>query len=83
MVAVGFESDLKVPGLENSPFEVHGTIQEHSEMWENFVRIFEEEGTDNVVWVMDYSAAIKKNWQLAVDLWPSDDVVQWLFFNLF
>ena len=52
-------------------------------MWKNFVRIFEKEGVDNVVWIMDYSFNVRNQLQVAIDLWPEDNVVQWLFFNIF
>jgi len=44
-------------------------------MWKNFVKIFKEEGATNVVWVMDYSNNILKTPELAVKLWPEDNVV--------
>ena len=52
-------------------------------MWVNFLRIFEEEEVDNVVWVMDYSCGIKDHFEVVESLWPAGNVVKWLFFNLF
>ena len=83
MVAVGYEPDLYVQNELNDPDDVKGTAAEYKSMWKNFVRIFEEEGADNVVWIMDYSFKIKDRNQIAIDLWPEDNVVQWLFFNIF
>ena len=52
-------------------------------MWKNFVRIFDEVGVTNVVWIMDYSVNVRHNLDAAIALWPEDNVVQWLFHNLF
>ena len=52
-------------------------------MWRNFVRIFNDVGADNVVWIMDYSYNIRFDNDLAVRLWPENNVVQWLFWNVF
>ena len=52
-------------------------------MLRKFDQIFKEEGTDNVVWVMDYSWEIRNELELAVDIWPQDVEIGWLFFNLF
>ena len=52
-------------------------------MLRKFDQIFKEEGTDNVVWVMDYSWEIRNELDLAVNIWPQDVEIGWLFFNLF
>ena len=53
-------------------------------MWKNFVRIFEEEiEVENVVWVMDYSFNVRDHPDVAVRMWPDDNKVSWLFFNIF
>lgn len=52
-------------------------------MWKNFVKIFKKNKVDNVVWVMDYSFEIQYNPELAIRMWPDDEVVDWLFFNVF
>ena len=52
-------------------------------MWANFAKIFEEEGADNVVWVMDFSWDIRENLWIADLLWPEAVEIGWLFFNMF
>ena len=52
-------------------------------MWANFVEKFESKGVSNVVWIMDFSFEIRENIELAVKIWPDNNVVDWLFFNVF
>lgn len=80
MVPVGFEPNEYVNPASN---KYQGSAADYKAMWANFVKIFEEQEADNVVWVMDYSFSIRNEPQLAVDLWPEGNVVQWLFFNIF
>lgn len=81
MVPVGYEPDLYV--IEGTD-KFRGTPDQYKAMYLNFVKVFQEfeGGVDNVVWVMDYSFEIRTNPDLAVELWPGDDVT-WLFFNVF
>lgn len=80
MVPVGFEPDLYT--IEGTA-KFRGTPEEYKAMYANFVKVFEDEGVDNVVWVMDYSFEIRSHPDRAVELWPDNNVVGWLFFNLF
>ena len=82
MVAVGYEPDLYVPEA-NPKKGPRGTTQDYKDMWKNFVRIFDDNQVDNVEWIMDYSFNIRDNPDLAIALWPDDEVVSWLFFNVF
>ena len=84
MLPVGYEPDLYIPETNvDSNNEIKGTTADYKAMWANFVRIFEKEEVENVVWVMDYSVKIHEHFDVAELLWPDDNVVQWLFFNLF
>ena len=83
MLPVGYEADLYIPETQTNGKKIRGTTDDYKAMWANFVRIFEEEGADNVVWVMDYSVKIREHFDVAEKLWPENNVVQWLFFNLF
>lgn len=84
MVPVGYEPDLYVNELnEDNPEKARGTPEDYKAMWRNFVRIFNDNEVENVVWVMDYSYEIRLNPQLAVELWPENNVVSWLMFNVF
>ena len=80
IVLVGYEPDIYVPGAKK---ETSGTTQDYKDMWKNFVRIFEDKQVDNVVWAMDYSFDVRDTPELLVELWPDDNVVGWLFFNVF
>lgn len=85
MVPVGYEPDLYVNGVDEDPSKWRGTTDDYKAMWKNFVRIFNDEGVDNVVWIMDYSFNIRLDGgaEAAAELWPEDNVVSWLFFNVF
>ena len=84
MVVVGYEPDLYVIEA-NGDDGIKGTIQEYKDMWKNFVRIFNDNQVENVEWVMDYSFNIRfdDNFEIAKAMWPDDEVVSWLFFNVF
>lgn len=53
-------------------------------MWDDFLRIFEEEGATNVIWAMEFSANMKakKNFAYAAKIWPNSDKIKWLFLNV-
>jgi len=53
-------------------------------MWDDFLRIFEEEGVTNVIWAMEFSNTMKakKNFAYAAKIWPSSDKIKWLFLNV-
>ena len=80
---VSFETDLYVEEGEPKEGKLRGTIEDFQNMLRKFDQIFKEEGTDNVVWVMDYSWEIRNELDLAVNIWPQDVEIGWLFFNLF
>jgi chitodextrinase len=57
-----------------------GSPADYRAMWRNVHDRFEARGVDNVVWVMDYM-----NWTpwdcLVDDVYPGDDLVDWIMFN--
>ena len=59
MMPVSFETDLYVEEGEPKEGKLRGTIEDFQNMLRKFDQIFKEEGTDNVVWVMDYSWEIR------------------------
>ena len=52
-------------------------------MYAHFVKIFEEEGATNVVYGVDYAWQIQYYPELAIDLYPQDLGLKWVFFNIF
>ena len=72
MFLVDYEPDLYVPGAKKT---TAGTPQDYKDMWKNFVRIFEDNQVENVVWAMDYSYDIRDTPELLIELWPDDNVV--------
>ena len=84
MVPVGYEVDLYIPERNGEGSSKNkGTAEDYQAMWDNFALIFEEEGADNVVWVMDYSWDIREKFELADLLWPKNVKIDWLFWNMF
>jgi len=83
MVSVGHEPDIHCTECQTD--ENYGTIQQYKDMWVLFQKTYAEVGCTNVVWVMDYAG--KKNPKAfenqVIPLWPGNERVQWLFWNLF
>ena len=84
MVPVGYEPDLYTPEA-NGEFasKNKGTVEDYQAAWNNFARIFEEEGVDNVSWVMDFSWNVRDRLDSIDKLMPRDVPIDWLFFNIF
>jgi len=57
-----------------------GTPTEYQAMWRNVRSHFDSAGVNNVVWVMDYQNYAPLNC-LTNDLYPGDDLVDWVMFN--
>lgn len=59
-----------------------GTPEEYRRMWQVVREEFAAAGADNVVWGMAYMNYPR--WDAVVaDLWPGDDLVDWLWFNAY
>jgi hypothetical protein len=62
---------------------------DYRNMWARVQDVFKQRGVHNVIWVMDYSVGITDRstggdqWQNALDMWPGEGRVDWLFFNIF
>ena len=61
MVPVGYEPDDKLTQTTSDPDKLYGSVEDYHAMWANFVKIFKEEGVDNVIWIMDYSADVRNH----------------------
>ncbi len=76
-VCVYHEPDHHVNEQGNKPTFYRG-------MWERVQTMFAQRNVTNTVWVMDYSTQIGyKTGGNVAPLWPGDDRVDWLFFNVF
>ncbi|WP_148571403.1 fibronectin type III domain-containing protein [Nocardioides caldifontis] len=67
------------PGQSTRPGTM-GTAAEYVAMWHNIRSIFDAEGVDNVVWVMNYMNYPAYECMID-DLWPGDEYVDWITFN--
>ncbi len=57
-----------------------GSPAEYRAMWQNTRARFDALGVNNVVWVMNYMSAAK--WDCMIkDLWPGNNLVDWVMFN--
>ncbi|MCH2547070.1 MAG: hypothetical protein MK052_05640 [Alphaproteobacteria bacterium] len=57
-----------------------GTPKDYRAMWQNIRNRFDALGVDNVVWTMNYMGY--ERWHCMVnDLWPGNDLVDWLTWN--
>ena len=71
--------------VSNTNDKYYGTPAEYRGMWARTRQLFDAAGVMNVVWAMDYSvqATDPVYHPLLAALWPGDDMVDWLFWNLF
>ena len=59
-----------------------GTVADYRNMWAYVENRFAADGVTNVVWVMDYMNY--PTWQCLVnDLYPGDNLVDWIMFNAY
>lgn len=78
------ENDVSPGGDPNCPSVTYkgtsGSVADYRAMWRHVRERFAADGVNNVVWVMDYM-----NWPpwdcLIPDLWPGNDLVDWVTFN--
>lgn len=59
-----------------------GTAQDYRRMWARVRNQFDDAGVDNVVWAMAYMNYHKWD-HLVTDVYPGDDLVDWLMFNAY
>jgi len=88
-VGIKYEPELYTQGNPNDAnggtSSVYGTAEEYVAMWRYAHDYFAAQGVTNAVWAMDYSAmAAHEEWHaLLAALWPGDQYVDWLFWNIF
>lgn len=83
LITIRYEPDLWVD--EAKPQKYLGTPEEYRQVWQSFQDGFAAAGVTNAVWAMDYSskAAKPSTHPLLAALWPGDDKIDWLFWNMF
>jgi hypothetical protein len=81
-LTVWVEPQNNVSGGTNCPGVVgnSGTPAQYKQMWQNVENIFRAQGTDNVVWAMDYQSDAKFDC-LVPQLWPGNNLVDWVFYD--
>ncbi len=75
------EDDVR-PGTSACPYlkGSYGSPADYRAMWKNVHERFAARGVDNVVWVMNYMGY--ENWDcLAPELWPGNDLVDWVMYD--
>ena len=62
-----------------------GSSADYRAQWIYTHNYFKANGVTNAVWAMDYSTESRTEayWPLVASLWPGDEYVDWLFFNIF
>lgn len=80
IVAPGYEPDLYLP---DSTKQVRGTPEDFKKMFVHYREVFAQQGVTNAKFVVDYSEVIKGKPELAEELWPGDENVDWLMWNMF
>lgn len=73
------ENDLAQPGVRKM---ASGTPEEYRRMWRIVREVFADEGVEDVTWGMAYMNYPKWDGVVA-DLWPGDDLVDWVWCNAY
>lgn len=73
------ENDISSPGFRSGKA---GSAGDYRAMWSNVRTRFERLGVDNVIWGMAYGN-YPKWYPVMEELWPGDDLVDWLWFNAY
>jgi hypothetical protein len=61
-----------------------GTPAQYVAMWQNVERIFRAEGVTNVIWAMDYQAPAHGLFDCLVpQLWPGNNLVDWVLYDTY
>jgi hypothetical protein len=75
------ENDVSTdPGTRHESHDSSGSAAQYRMMWANIRTRFDNLGVDNVVWAMAYMNYPKWN-DLVPQLYPGDDLVDWIMFN--
>lgn len=83
MIAPGYEPDGHAVEFQNKTHEQAGHAAAYRSMFLNFKRVFSRENVTNALFVLDFSVSLRDNPEALPALWPGNDAVDWLFFNLF
>jgi hypothetical protein len=83
MIAPGFEPDGHAAESQNRSNLVYGTGKEYQLMYRNFRRQFAKQNVTNAVFVLDLSSNARNTPFVFPELYPGDEYVDWIFFNLF
>ncbi len=83
MVAPGFEPDGHTNVTNNHTNQVYGPAFEYKKMYRNWVNVFRKQNVTNAVFVMDMSCKLRSFPEIFRQLYPGDEYVDWLFFNIF
>jgi hypothetical protein len=81
-LTVWVEPQNDVSGGTNCPGLVGraGTPAQYRQMWVNVENIFRAQGTDNVIWTMDYMSYPHFDC-LVPQLWPGNSLVDWILYD--
>eukprot|EP00936_MAST-01D_sp_MAST-1D-sp1_P002196 g2196.t1 len=82
-VAPGYEPDGHANESQPHKSMVFGTANEYRLMFRNFRKIFAARNVTNAVFALDLSMSISTNGFVLPLLWPGDDAVDWVFWNIF
>ncbi|GGL35122.1 hypothetical protein H9L10_01410 [Phycicoccus endophyticus] len=77
-VYVTFEQE----GNQRDKLDVRGTAQEFVAAWRHVHDVFQQAGADNAVWVWVMTGNAR-NLERAGSLWPGNDVVDWISWNIY
>lgn len=78
------ENDVSLPGFgrPGAGSGKSGSAADYRAMWANVRERFDALGVDNIVWGMAYMN-YPKWYPVMEELWPGDDLVDWLWFNAY
>lgn len=84
MIAVGFEPNGHCSETATNDDEIYGTAAEWVALQQRVVQTFASMNVTNAVFAIDFSTAFAMNFDPAAHiLWPGDDYVDVLLFNVF
>jgi hypothetical protein len=81
-LTISFEPQNDVSGGTNCPGLVgnSGTPAQYRQMWQNVEKIFKAQGTDNVIWAIDYQGDPTFDC-LVPQLWPGNNLIDWVLYD--
>ena len=82
-VAPGYEPDGHAKETQTKAGLVHGTAADYRAMFKHVRAVFAEHNVTNAVFTLDLSFNIRVHPDVLPQLWPGDDAVDWLMYNVF